>query len=103
MSKKNGKGAGVRKPLPDPRGAERRVRGWLLRTYPEEKTMIGHFRKDVTFADVNRRMHGGEDFYDILDCSESTQREYVFTELARLYKTGYGYWYDLWLERWTSA
>ena len=46
---------------------------------------------------MNRRMHGGENFYDICDCGESVQREIVFRELARLYGTKYGYWYDLWL------
>ncbi|MBO5515935.1 MAG: hypothetical protein J5963_07500, partial [Schwartzia sp.] len=97
MSKKNNNGAGGRKPLADPKGAERRIRAWLLRTCPEEKPMIGDFRKDVTFAEVNRRMHGGENFYDICDCSESVQREIVFRELARLYGTKYDYWYDLWL------
>ena len=51
----------------------------------------------MTFAEVNRRMHGGENFYDICDCSESVQREIVFRELARLYGTKYDYWYDLWL------
>ena len=75
-------GAGGRKPLADPKGAE---------------PLIGDFRKDVTFAEVNRRMHGGENFYDICDCGESVQREIVFRELARLYGTKYGYWYDLWL------
>ena len=90
-------GAGGRKPLADPKGAERRIRAWLLRTCPEEKPLIGDFRKDVTFAEVNRRMHGGENFYDICDCGESVQREIVFRELARLYGTKYAYWYDLWL------
>ena len=94
MSKKNNNGAGGRKPLADPKGAERRIRAWLLRTCPEEKPMIGDFRKDVTFAEVNRRMHGGENFYDICDCSESVQREIVFRELARLYGTKYDYWYN---------
>ena len=88
-----------RKPLPDPKEASRRVRNWLLRTHPEEKTLIYDFRKDVTFAEVNRRMHGGEDFYGICDCDESVQREYVFAEMARIYKTPYDYWYYLWLGR----
>ena len=94
--RKDNAGAG-RKPLADPKGAERRIRTWLLRTHPEEKPLIGDFRKDVTFAEVNRRMHGGENFYEVCDCGESVQREIVFAELARLYGTEYGYWYELWL------
>ncbi len=83
-------------PLPDPKEASRKVRAWLLREHPAEKSMIGDFRKDVTFAEVNRRMHGGEDFYDICECGESQQREYCFAELARIYGTEYDYWYLLW-------
>ena len=98
MSKKNNNGAGGRKPLADPKGAERRIRAWLLRTCPEEKPMIGDFRKDVTFAEVNRRMHGGENFYDICDCNESVQREYCFGRMAELFGTNYEYWYRTWLE-----
>ena len=85
-------------PLPDPKEASRKVRAWLLETYPEEELMIGNFRKGVTFADINRRMHNGEDFYDICVCTESVQREYVFQELSRIYKTEYDFWYYLWLD-----
>lgn len=85
-----------RKPLADPKEASRKVRAWLLREHPSEKSMIGDFRADVTFAEVNLRMHGGEDFYDICACDESQQREYVFAEMARIYGTDYDYWYDLW-------
>lgn len=86
------------KPLKDPKEAKRKVRAWLLRTHPEEKMMIGEFRKDVTFAEVNRRMHKGHGFYTICKCGESVQRELVFAELARIYGTEYDYWYTLWLE-----
>ncbi len=88
---------GARKPFDDPRPAMRRVCAWLLRNHPGEKTMISGFRTDVTFAEINRRMHAGEDFSEICSCSESLQREYIFRELARLYGTGYDYWYDLWM------
>ncbi len=88
---------GARKPFDDPESAMRKVRTWLLRHFPEEKTMIRGFRTDVTFAEINKRMHGGEDFSEICNCSESIQREYIFEELANIYETDYGYWYDLWL------
>ena len=97
MKTKTTKNAAEHKPLADPKEASRKVRHWLLETNPEEKPLIGDFRKDVTFAEVNRRMHAGENFYDICDCGESVQREIVFRELARLYGTKYDYWYKLWL------
>ncbi len=86
------------KPLADPKEASRKVRAWLLKAHPEEKPMIGDFRKDVTFADVNRRMHKGEDFSDICECGESEQRIKVFEEMMQIYNTTYNYWYNLWLD-----
>ena len=87
-----------KKALPDTKAASRRVRAWMLRKYPTEKPYIGNFRTDVTFAEINRRMHEGDDFYEICNCGESFQRERVFEELARIYRTDYGYWYYLWLD-----
>ena len=99
MKTKTKSAAAERKPLADPKEAGRRVRAWLLKTHPEEKPLIGDFRRDVTFAEVNRRMHGGDDFYAICACGESVQRELVFAEMARIYEgTDYDYWYDLWLD-----
>ena len=86
------------KPLADPKGANRKIRAWMLRVHPEEKPMIGDFRKDVTFADVNRRMHSGEVFSDICECGESEQRIQVFSEMMAMYGTTYDYWYRLSLD-----
>ena len=48
---------------------------------------------------ADRRLPQGRDLRggELCDCGESVQREIVFRELARLYGTKYGYWYDLWL------
>ena len=75
------------------------VRDWLLRTNSEEESMIGDFSKTVTFKELARRMRKGEEFYDILDCTESVQREYCFGRLAKLYDTNCEYWYQTWLRR----
>ena len=85
------------KPLADPKEAQRKIREWMCREHPEERTLLYDFRKGVTFAEVNRRMHNGEDFYDICKCDESEQRIKVFEEMARIYRTTYDYWYYLWL------
>ena len=85
------------KPLADPKEAQRKIREWMCSEHPEERTLLYDFRKDVTFAEVNRRMHKGENFYDICKCDESEQRIKVFEEMARIYKTTYDYWYYLWL------
>ena len=75
------------------------VRDWLLRTNPEEESMIGNFSKKITFKELARRMRKGDEFYEILDCTESVQREYCFARLAELYDTNYEYWYQTWLHR----
>ena len=75
------------------------VRDWLLRTNPEEESMIGNFSKTITFKELARRMRRGEEFYEILDCGESVQRQYCFARLAELYDTNYEYWYQTWLRR----
>ena len=75
------------------------VRDWLLRTNPEEESMIGNFSKTITFKELARRMRKGDEFYEILDCTESVQREYCFARLAELYDTNYEYWYQTWLHR----
>lgn len=73
------------------------VRDWLLRTEPQEESMIGNFSKTVTFKELAQRMREGEEFYEILDCTESVQREYCFKRLSELYSTTYDYWYLMWL------
>lgn len=88
-----------RKLVADPKKAGRKVRSWLLRANPGEHSFIGDFRKDVTFEEIARRMHNGEDFYLICNCTESVQREYCFAELAEIYGTDYDYWYYLWREQ----
>jgi hypothetical protein len=74
-----------------------KVRGWILRTHPEERDLIGDFDKDVTWREVARRMLAGECFYDICDCGESVQREYAFGEMARLFDVPYEFFYECWL------
>ena len=75
------------------------VRDWLLRTNPEEESMIGNFSKKITFKELAWRMRKGDEFYEILGCTESVQREYCFARLAELYDTNYEYWYQTWLHR----
>ena len=84
-----------------------KVRNWLLRVHPEERSLIGDFSGEVTFREVHDRMMKGENFYEICSCDESQQREYVFAELAERYDTEYDFFYLLWLyptrEEFTAA
>jgi len=55
------------------------------------------FSETVTFLELARRMRDGENFYEIVDCGESEQRQRCFERLAELTDTDYDVWYGLWL------
>ena len=73
------------------------VRDWMLRAHPEERDMMEDFSETVTFDELVRRMRDGENFYEILECGESEQREHCFHRLSELTDTDYDLWYSLWL------
>ena len=73
------------------------VRDWMLRDHPEERDMMEDFSETVTFDELVRRMRDGENFYEILECGESVQREHCFNRLSELTDTDYDLWYSLWL------
>lgn len=77
--------------------AGRGVRGWLVSNHPEEAFFARELDRRVTFLDLVRRMFEFEDFYLILNCSDSVQREKIFAALAQETATDYDVWYYLWL------
>ncbi len=78
-------------------GIDEIVREWLLAAHPEERRWMEDFSETVTFRELAERMEEGENFYEILDCMESQQREYCFGRLAELTGKDYDHWYYLWL------
>ena len=79
------------------------VRDWMLREHPEERKFMDDFSETVTFRELAERMEAGEDFYDILDSTESQQREYVFARLADITDKDYDHWYYTWLSHGDKA
>ncbi|MBQ6140116.1 MAG: hypothetical protein IJI54_02435 [Kiritimatiellae bacterium] len=73
------------------------VRDWMLRVHPGERDWMEDFSETVTFLELARRMRDGENFYEVLDCGESEQRQRCFERLAELTDTDYDLWYNLWL------
>ena len=73
------------------------VRDWMLREHADERKFMEGFSETVTFAELVKRMEAGENFYDILDCGESQQREYCFRHLTEITDKPYDHWYYLWL------
>lgn len=71
---------------PEMSGLNEVVRDW----------MEGFF-ETVTFVELARRMRDGENFYEIVSCGESEQRQRCFERLAELTDTDYDVWYGLWL------
>ena len=82
---------------PERSGLNEVVRDWMLREHPGERDWMEDFSETVTFVELARRMRDGENFYEILDCGESEQRQRCFDRLAELTGTDYDLWYKLWL------
>ena len=82
---------------PERDGLNEVVRDWMLREHPEERKFMEDFSETVTFVELARRMRDGENFYEVLDCGESEERQRCFERLADLTGTKYDLWYDLWL------
>ena len=82
---------------PERSGLNEVVRDWMLREHPDERRFMDDFSETVTFLELARRMRDGENFYEILDCGESEQRQRCFERLAELTDTDYDVWYGLWL------
>ena len=80
----------------DRSGLNEVVRDWMLREHPGEREMLGDFSETVTFKELAKRMESGEDFYEVMNCSESAQREICFARLAELTGKDYDHWYLLW-------
>ena len=81
----------------DRSGLNEVVRDWMLREHPGERDWMEDFSETVTFLELARRMRDGENFYEIVDCGESEQRQRCFERLAELTDTDYDVWYGLWL------
>ena len=84
-------------------GLDEVVRDWMLREHPDERRFMDGFEENVTFRELVERMEAGEDFYDVLACTESQQREYVFAHLADITDKDYDHWYYTWLSRGDKA
>ena len=82
---------------PERSGLNEVVRDWMLREHPGERDWMEDFSETVTFVELARRMRDGENFYEIVDCGESEQRQRCFERLAELTDTDYDLWYNLWL------
>ena len=82
---------------PERSGLNEVVRDWMLRELPGERDWMEDFSETVTFLELARRMRDGENFYEVLDCGESDERQRCFERLAELTDTEYDLWYKLWL------
>ena len=76
---------------------DQNVKEWLLQEYPEEEEFLVDMRDDLTFQDVYDLMMEGNEIYDILNISDSTDREYVFNGLSEATGKDYEYFYQLWI------
>lgn len=82
---------------PERSGLNEVVRDWMLHVHPGERDWMEGFSETVTFLELARRMRDGENFYEVVSCGESEQRQRCFERLAELTDTDYDVWYGLWL------
>lgn len=75
------------------------IKAWYLEKYPTDD--VGNtLNDDITFSGAYNCLLDGNDIYSYLGGdADSVVRERLFTELARIYKKDYNYFYDLWLHK----
>lgn len=72
------------------------VKEFYVKKYPTDE--LGQdIDPTITFEDLYNRMKNGEDFYDIVDVSDSVIRERIFEKLAEINNVSYDDIYNLWL------
>lgn len=72
------------------------VKEFYVEKYPTDE--LGQdIDPTITFEDLYNRMKNGEDFYDIVDVSDSVIRERIFEKLAEINNVSYDDIYNLWL------
>ena len=71
------------------------VKDYYAKNYADDE--LGNNIKDnVTFLQLYRALKDNTDIYDLLGTADSTVRERVFKELAKILNTNYDYVYNIW-------
>lgn len=76
-------------------GLKNNVKDYYAKNYADDE--LGNNIKDnVTFLQLYRALKDNTDIYNLLGTADSTVRERVFKELAKILNTNYDYVYNIW-------
>lgn len=76
-------------------GLKNNVKDYYAKNYADDE--LGNNIKDnVTFLQLYRALKDNTDIYNLLGIADSTVRERVFKELAKILNTNYDYVYNIW-------
>lgn len=76
-------------------GLKNNVKDYYAKNYTDDE--LGNNIKDnVTFLQLYRALKDNTDIYNLLGTADSTVRERVFKELAKILNTNYDYVYNIW-------
>ena len=71
------------------------IKDYYVKNYADDK-LGNNIKDDVTFLQLYRALKDNTDIYNLLGTADSTVRERVFKELAKILNTNYDYVYNIW-------
>lgn len=71
------------------------IKDYYVKNYADDK-LGNNIKDDVTFLQLYRALKDNTDIYSLLGTADSTVRERVFKELAKILNTDYDYVYNIW-------
>ena len=71
------------------------IKDYYVKNYADDK-LGNNIKDDVTFLQLYRALKDNTDIYSLLGTADSTIRERVFKELAKILNTNYDYVYNIW-------
>ena len=71
------------------------IKDYYVKNYADDK-LGNNIKDDVTFLQLYRALKDNIDIYSLLGTADSTVRERVFKELAKILNTDYDYVYNIW-------
>ena len=69
---------------------------WYSFTYDDDP-IRNDLNQHITWNTLYQGMQNGLDFYELMDCGDSIQRERIFWKMSDIFGTTYDKIYDLWI------
>lgn len=72
------------------------MRDWYISTYPDDELGV-YINQGITFEDLFDALDNYQDVYKTIGVADSIVRERLFSQLAWIIGTDYGYVYGQWM------